>query len=176
MQNDISLIKENIENLQRDLVVKMNDICSVIGRFQASDDGKMETDQSACVLVPSVPGIKPMTYSAAFAGNLSKTVKSAIAESMRQQKNAERSNATVAVNNMREDGNDVRDGQDLFNFMDYDVRVIRAVRTGRHDKSSSRKARLLKVELQSIFEKNNILQASKFLKYQPSIAKIFELN
>ena len=90
---------------------------------------------------------------------------------MRHLKNTERSNATVAEYNMREDGNDVRDVQDLFNFMDCDVRAIQAVRIGHHDKSSSRKVHLLK-ELQSIFEKNNLLQASKFLRDHSSIAKI----
>ena len=43
----------------------------------------------------------------------------------------------------------------------------------RYDKTSSRKARLLKVELQSVVERNNLLQASKFLKGHPSTAKMF---
>ena len=148
----------------------MNDICCAISRSPASDDGKMEADQSACFLASSVPFIKPMLYSAAVTINLSDVVKSAIVESMRQQKNAERSNTTVAVYNVREDGNDV---QDLFNFTNCDVREIRVVHNGRYDKSSSRKACLLKVELQFIFERNNLLQASKFLKDHSSTAEIF---
>ena len=61
----------------------------------------------------------------------------------------------------------------LFNLMVCDVRVIRVVRIGRYDKSSSRKARLLKVELKSIFERNNLLQASKFFKDHSSTSKLF---
>ena len=61
----------------------MNDICSATDRSPTNDNGKMET---VCALAPSVAAAKPMSYSAEVTGNFSDVVKSAVVESMHQQK------------------------------------------------------------------------------------------
>ena len=73
---------------------------------------------------------------------------------------------------MHEHGRDICNVRELCDYMEYEVRVISAIRIGKSNKLS-KKPRLLKVELQSTDDKNLLMRASKFLKDDPSSAAIF---
>ena len=106
------------------------------------------------------------------AGNLSKVVKSTMAESMREQKAADRDRACVAIHGFKEHGRDIGDVNELCQYIDCQVNVISVVRIGRPP-TSTRRPPLLKVLLQSVADKNLFLQAAKFLKDDPSTSSIF---
>ena len=60
--------------------------------------------------------VKPVSYSAVVFGNISDIVKIAVAKSIREQRIADRDRASVAMHNMREHGNKVRNMQELGEF------------------------------------------------------------
>ena len=74
--------------------------------------------------------MKSVSYYAAVSGNISDIVKTTVAKSIREQRIADRDRAFVAVRNMREHGNKVRNMQKLVEFRYYNVRVVKAVRIG----------------------------------------------
>ena len=74
--------------------------------------------------------MKSVSYYAAVSGNISHIVKTTVAKSIREQRIADRDRAFVAVRNMREHGNKVRNMQKLVEFRYYNVRVVKAVRIG----------------------------------------------
>ena len=90
--------------------------------------------------------MKPVSYFAAVSGNISDMVNTAVAKSICEQRIEDRGKASVSVHNMREHGNEVRNIQELAEFMDCSVLVVKAVRIGQMGKIS--KPYLLKVELQ----------------------------
>ena len=78
----------------------------------------------------------------------------------------------VAIHNMKEYGSDMCDVQELFGFLECNVQVVNTAQIGKYDRLS-KKARLLKVELRSVLDKNAILQVSKYLKDDLPTPKIF---
>ena len=96
-------------------------------------------------------------------------VKSVVVDTFRKEKATERSNASVAIHNMKEYGSDMRDVQELFDFLECNVQVVNTVRIGKY--KLSKKVRPLKVELRSVLDRKAILQASKHFKDDLSTAK-----
>ena len=122
--------------------------------------------------VLSKQSVKASSYASVASSNLSNVVKLAVAETIRQHKAVERSNASVTIYNLREHGNDARDARELLDFLGCNVTVNSAVRIGRVKVKPSSKARLLRVELKSSSDRSVVLQASKYLKDNPSTAAI----
>ena len=117
----------------------------------------------------SLPPAK-QSYAAATL-DLTKAVKTAVAESIREQRAADKEQKLVAIHNLRERGDDVRNISEQCEYMDSNVHVVKAIRIGQQPKKS--RPRLLRVELLSAAEKSWLLKASKFLKTDPSAAGIF---
>ena len=71
---------------------------------------------------------------------------------------------------MKEYESDMRDFQELFDFLECNVQVVNTALIEKYNKLS-KKARLLKVELHSVLDRNASLQVSKYLKDDLSTAK-----
>ena len=91
---------------------------------------------------------------------------------MREQKIIERDNACIAVHKMREYGNDVNDLRNLCEYLDCDVHIASATRIGQKAQSS-KKIRVLKVQLQLASNKMKLLKSSKYLREDRSTSTIF---
>ena len=112
---------------------------------------------------------KPPSYAAAVSGDITKFVNTAVCESMREQKIIEHDNACIAVHKLREYGNDLRN---LCEYLDCDVHIVSATRIGQKAQSS-KKIRVLKVQLQSASDKMKLLKSSKYLKEDRSTSALF---
>ena len=136
---------------------------------------QMATDLSCHnVMTPShaITLPKPSSSAAAVSGDITKLVKTAVCVSMRKQKIIERDNACIAVLKMREYGNDINDLRNLCEYLDCDVLIISATRIGQKAQSS-KKIRVLKIQLQSASDKMKLLKSSKYLKEDRSTSAIF---
>ena len=69
---------------------------------------------------------------------------------------------------MKEYESDMRDFQELFDFLECNVQVVNTALIEKY--KLSKKARLLKVELHSVLDRNASLQVSKYLKDDLSTA------
>ena len=126
------------------------------------DTSSPEKSSSVQTNALSAVNVKPPSYAAAVSGNLSDIVKSAVASTIRENKAAERSKTSVAIHNLDNHGNDTNDVRELFDYLECNICVIKVTRIGRVD--TSRKPRVLKVELASSFDRNILLRAAKYLK------------
>ena len=116
-------------------------------------------------------GVKPGPYAAAISSNILDIVKCVVATSIRENKAVERGRASVAIHNLNEHENDVINVQDLFDYLECNVRVIKVTRLGRV--KSSKKPRLLRVELATEFDRDILLRAAKYLKDDSSTPHIY---
>lgn len=181
LQSSVSSRSQNMDlNEIQSTLQSVSDNVKQINMQIADLHKRIDSNLSSCALSSSTttvvgnPGLssKPSSYSAAVTSNVSEVVKSAIVETLRQQKVVERNENFVALHNMQEYGTDLSDVKELLEFIGCDIPVANAIRIGRLNKSP-KKARILKVELLSKSDRNILLQASRFLKDDPSTAKIF---
>ena len=109
----------------------------------------------------SLSSLPPAKQSyAAATSDLTKAVKTAVAESIREQRAADREQKLEAIHNLRERGDDVRNISELCEYMDCNVHVVKAKRIGQQPKKS--RPRLLRVELLSAAEKSCLLKHPNF--------------
>ena len=138
-----------------------------------SSPAKSSTVQTnALSMLNGINAIKPPSYAAAVSGNLSDIVKSAIASTIRKHKAVERNKASEAKHNLDNHGNDANDVQELFNYLECNICMIKVTRIGRVD-VLSRKPHVLKVELASSFDRDILFRAAKYLKDDPSTKYIY---
>ena len=172
VQHGISnALQSNFDNLSS----KISSIEKSLTQLQQDVSKQVATDLSCHnVMTPShiITLPKPPSYAAAVSGDITKLVKTAVSESMREHKIIERDNACVAVHKMREYGNDVNDFRNLCEYLDCDVHIVSVTRIGQKAQSS-KKIRILKVQLQSASDKMKLLKSSKALKEDRSTSTIF---
>ncbi len=163
-------VKMRIDSMQKnlsDLVASLNLPDSPSVSNELNEAGTVMPDSASNSSVTS--RAKPASYSAAVSNSFSEIVKSAITTSIREQKALERNRASVAIHNLREYGNDARDVHDLFDYLECDIRLVATTRIGR----VGSKPRLLKVELNTISDRDLLLRAAKFLREDPTTKSIF---
>ena len=118
----------------------------------------------------SSPSAK-LPYAAAASDKWKKAVKTAVAETLREQRATDWEKTLVVIRNLSEHSNDVNDVRDLYEYLGCKVAVAKAVRIKSY--VSPKKPRLLRVELASASDKNSLLASSKFLKDDSSTANIY---
>ncbi len=163
-------VKMQIDSMQKnlsDLIASLNltDSPSISNVLNEASTVMQNSSSSSSVSSRA----KPASYSAAVSSSFSEIVKSAISTSIREQKTLERNSASVAIHNLREYGYDTRDVHDLFDYLECDIRLVATTRLG-HVGS---KPRLLKVELNTISDRDLLLRAAKFLREDPATKSIF---
>ena len=78
----------------------------------------------------------------------------------------------MAIHSLDNHGNDANDVRKLFDYLEYSICVIKVTRIGPVD-TSSRKPRVLKVELASSFDHDILVRAAKYLKDDLSTKYIY---
>ena len=165
VKDDIADLVKQFDSLQHDLHTALS--------------SKDLTDAALSTLgsVNSVPttthassGVKSVSYAAAISSNISDIVKCAVATSIRENKAIERGRVLVAIHNLNEHENDVINVQDLFDYIECNVRVVKVIHLGRM--KSSKKPHLLRVEQATGFDRDILLRAAKYLKDDSSTRHI----
>ena len=110
------------------------------------------------------------SYSSMVSSNITSTVRQAVTESFNRQRKVERISATVAVHSLPDNGRDYKDLHELLVKLQCDVKVLSCFRIG-HFKSGS-KPRLLKVELPSAGDREDVIEAAKKLRDSEQTSKI----
>ena len=177
LHDEISAIGKRVDNLQSNILAKIQSLVDASPTTPAST-GYATVDDAAKAKSPSSGGL---SYVSAVTKNLHKTVKTAVAETFRKQRIDERTNATVAIHGLAERGLDYDDLHDMLSQLGCKAKDVGCVRFGRAVKLSdgnkqsnvSSKPRLLKVELQSSFERDDLLVAAKKLKANQNTAFIY---
>ena len=113
----------------------------------------------------------PPTYTAVVSNDLSNVIKSAVFQSIREQKEVERNKSCIAIHGMQKYCCDLSDVQELCRYLEYSALVISALRIGRFNKSAN-KPRLLKVQFQTTTNKSLLLRVAKFLRDDLSTSSI----
>ena len=137
LQDTISDISQQLANLQRTVAL-------------------LVPTEAQSAPLSSLPPAK-QSYAAATS-DLTKAVKTAVNESIREQRAADREQKLVAIYNLRKCGDDVKNISELCEYTDCNVHVVKAIRIGQQPKKSP--PRLLRVELSSAAEKSCLLKAS----------------
>ena len=167
---EIAEMKQSMVKISPEIATMLDIIKSIASIIQPALPSSGDTsnfNQS-----PSCTARSDVSYAVAISGNLSQEVNSAVMETFRTEKAVKQDNASEAIHNMKEYGKNMHDVQELLDFLECNVQVVNTACIGKYDKLS-KKARLLKVELRSVLDKNAILQVSKYVKDDLSIAKIF---
>ena len=99
------------------------------------------------------------TNAKAASSDLKNLVQHAVNNSLLKHKSNEYIKASVAIYGLYERGHDYQDIENLLYWLESNVQVVSVVRIGRYEN----KNRVLKVELQSIADRANLLQMSKYL-------------
>ena len=168
LRDEISAIGKRVDNLQSNILAKIQSLVDALSTTPAFT-GYAAVDDAAKAKSPSSGSL---LYVSAVTKNLHETVKTAVAETICKQCIDERTNATMSVHGLAERGHDYDDLHDMLSQLRCKAKVVGCVRFSHAVKSSdenkqsdvSSKPRLLKVELQSSIEKDNLLVAAKKLK------------
>ena len=165
MRDDIADLEKLFESLHHDLYTALSS--------KDLTDAALPTlgsVNSVSTKTHAFSGIKPVSYAAATWSNISDRVKSAVATSICESKAVERGRASVAIHNLNENTNDVINVEDLFDYLGCSVHVVKVSRLGRI--KSSKKPRLLKVELLTGSDRDILPRAAKYLKDDSSTRHI----
>ena len=99
-----SNVQASIDSKIADISKQVNDVLNTV-RSLSSTKASMPAETTSSNDVASTPAsVSPPSYAAIVSSNIPKVVKSAIAESIREQKAADRDKVCVSIHNMHEHG------------------------------------------------------------------------
>ncbi len=155
LQSSYLILSDSISHISSQLADLKNSLQpTIVGQ------PSMEKDSQPAAAGSATNRPKPPSYAAIVSNDVSMAVKQAVAETFSKQRKVERINATIAVHGLPENGKDYQDLLAVFANLGCKAKILSSARIGK----TSGKPRLLKVELQSAAEREDLLSATKSVK------------